>query len=1216
MKKHRLLFLWLSLLLCAVGARADEVQIGEGTATNSYLPTYAYYNYSLTQQIYTADEIGASGDIHSIAFNSSKAITRSLDIYLLATDKESFGSATDWEATSGAKKVFSGTVDFEAGDWTTIIFDTPYQYDGKSNLIVMVDDNTGSWESAPNFLCFNAAASAIRVYNDGTNYDPTDPSIYTGTVMDVKNQIILNIGDEPTCPKPTGLTVSDITNEGATLTWDAVEGTSYNLNILSESGEQDITGITSPYTITGLEAGTDYTVKVQAACSASDVSAWSSSKSFTTQLCAAEYQCEISYTLADSYGDGWGGNAISFVDKETGLEVANITIASGDSAEGTIALCNGRVYEILWVYGGSYSYPSECSFVITDVNGDEILNVAKGSAPTSNTTLLEYTMDCTVNPCMTPKDLTAGTPTPTSVELSWTADENQDAWEVVYSTDEGFNPDESETVESAKSNPFILEGLTPETTYYAYVRATCGEESFSKWSNMVTFTTDDACPMPKNVTVSDITANSANVSWEGNADNYEVRYAEETGSWLQYDDDTYATSIGSSSSNTWTWGVMYPGSMVTVDKLSKMAIAENHYNSNPITVKIYSGGDNAPGTLLYTEEVTPANTGVYSGVNIHEVTLAQAVPIHQGENLWITLTETGTFVLHACESSESNNDWVFDGESWDHIGNLASSLAGNGWMIRGYLLETDTWTTGSCTDNSFALDGLDPETDYVFQVRAKCDEESASKWANACFTTEKADAAPEIEITEVAATTATVDWTDKGADPVSWDLWYRLAGVTFENGELPNGWTTIDADNDGYNWEVENARSHSGSYCVISASYDNPTETALHPDNWLVSPEVTLGGSMTFWARGQDPNYASEHFAVYVSQGGIDLSEFTQVYPKSGEEITTGEYVQHTVDLSAYSGKGYVAIRHFNCSDMFLLNIDDILILEPDQKNDWVEMNELTSHPVTLEGLDPETDYEVQVRTHFASGDVSEWVNDYFITETLVTLFDDGDNNSEIIGDNDGATATVVLSGRTLFRDTKWNTICLPFNLTLEGSVLEGAIVKPLDNVTVTGNHITLAFGEPVTEIASGVPYIIKWEEAGEDIVNPAFVGVTIADGKPESQDFCDGNLSFVGYYDAWEINPDDNPDIWYLKADNTLTHTGKARTLKAFRTYFVISEDLARSNSFSIDFGDGETSTGITEIADSSAPDGYFNLQGVKFDKAPKQKGVYIVNGKKVVVK
>lgn len=48
--------------------KADEVTIGDpaGTTTNSYYPVYSLYNYSFTQQIYTAEEIGMAGTINSL----------------------------------------------------------------------------------------------------------------------------------------------------------------------------------------------------------------------------------------------------------------------------------------------------------------------------------------------------------------------------------------------------------------------------------------------------------------------------------------------------------------------------------------------------------------------------------------------------------------------------------------------------------------------------------------------------------------------------------------------------------------------------------------------------------------------------------------------------------------------------------------------------------------------------------------------------------------------------------------------------------------------------------------------------------------------------------------------------------------------------------------------------------------------------------------------
>ena len=176
------------------------------------------------------------------------------------------------------------------------------------------------------------------------------------------------------------------------------------------------------------------------------------------------------------------------------------------------------------------------------------------------------------------------------------------------------------------------------------------------------------------------------------------------------------------------------------------------------------------------------------------------------------------------------------------------------------------------------------------------------------------------------------------------------AGSTydFENSTM-QGWTTIDADGDGFNWEVaSNVMStgygHNASNdCVLSQSYSN-TYGALTPDNYLVSPQTTLGGQLIFYACAQDASYAAEHFGVAVSTtGNTSASAFTTIqewtmtakgagmpcaYTRSGNRAQ-GNWYQYVVDLSAYAGQtGYVAIRHFNCTDMFYLDVDDITIAD------------------------------------------------------------------------------------------------------------------------------------------------------------------------------------------------------------------------------------------------------------------------------------------------
>ena len=163
--------------------------------------------------------------------------------------------------------------------------------------------------------------------------------------------------------------------------------------------------------------------------------------------------------------------------------------------------------------------------------------------------------------------------------------------------------------------------------------------------------------------------------------------------------------------------------------------------------------------------------------------------------------------------------------------------------------------------------------------------------------------------------------------------------VDFESG-MPAGWTTIDADGDGYNWNLSSSTmgagyGHNGSSDMIfSQSYDN-NYGALTPDNYLVSPAVTLceGSTFSFWACAQDASWSAEHFGVAISDDGVNfgmVQEWTMT--AKGERYDgprgmrdQGSWYQYSVDLSDYAGEGrYIAIRHFNCTDMFYIDVDDI----------------------------------------------------------------------------------------------------------------------------------------------------------------------------------------------------------------------------------------------------------------------------------------------------
>ena len=172
----------------------------------------------------------------------------------------------------------------------------------------------------------------------------------------------------------------------------------------------------------------------------------------------------------------------------------------------------------------------------------------------------------------------------------------------------------------------------------------------------------------------------------------------------------------------------------------------------------------------------------------------------------------------------------------------------------------------------------------------------------------------------------------------------------YSAGRLQN-WTTIDADGDGNDWKLfaeTGYGHHSTDGVVVSYSYDNINQSALSPDNYLVSPQLSITNgnkSLTFYARAMDEAYPSDHFGVAVSTTVYNqpsafamVQEWTMTAKSAGREVRgmrsadrVGNWHRFTVDLSDYVGQDiYLAIRHFNSTDNFCLCIDDVVLAGQD----------------------------------------------------------------------------------------------------------------------------------------------------------------------------------------------------------------------------------------------------------------------------------------------
>lgn len=174
----------------------------------------------------------------------------------------------------------------------------------------------------------------------------------------------------------------------------------------------------------------------------------------------------------------------------------------------------------------------------------------------------------------------------------------------------------------------------------------------------------------------------------------------------------------------------------------------------------------------------------------------------------------------------------------------------------------------------------------------------------------------------------------------------RSVSEGFEDGFLPPCWTQIDADGDGQGWFLYSLEgtAYEGMNSAASASWTNGT--ALTPDNYLVSPQLTIGSNeeLTFYVAAQDTLYAEETYGVFVSTtGNTDPADFTD---ELISEFTPTQWTLKTIDMSAYAGQDvYIAFRHYNTTDQFYMKIDDIT-LPGTLTNECVE----NTGPVVIDG--------------------------------------------------------------------------------------------------------------------------------------------------------------------------------------------------------------------------------------------------------------------------
>lgn len=281
--KRLSLFCGFLLSLIVVNAQTFNVQVGNGTGTSSNNPISSCYGYTYSQQIYMAADISAAGGVPALIYkirfyyiSGPNTNSRNWTVYMGNSFKSQFASNTDWEPLANLNQVYTGNVTFPAANnWLEITLNTPFLWDGISNIVVAVDENQINYDCTINWQVTGTQFNTSIYYrSDVTNPDPAAPPTANSRALSAPNiqfefQQTPCAGLTPApgntlasqtslCLVPNNTTILSLQNN-----YGVNSGISYQWQENTGSGWTDIAGATAiSYAANGLANNVDYRCRV------------------------------------------------------------------------------------------------------------------------------------------------------------------------------------------------------------------------------------------------------------------------------------------------------------------------------------------------------------------------------------------------------------------------------------------------------------------------------------------------------------------------------------------------------------------------------------------------------------------------------------------------------------------------------------------------------------------------------------------------------------------------------------------------------------------------------------------------------------------------------------------------------------------------------------------------------------------------------------------
>ncbi len=482
---------------------------------------------------------------------------------------------------------------------------------------------------------------------------------------------------------------------------------------------------------------------------------------------------------------------------------------------------------------------------------------------------------------------------------------------------------------------------------------------------------------------------------------------------------------------------------------------------------------------------------------------------------------------------------------------------------------------------------VNPTTSGLFSVQVKATESSISLTRTFNIYVKPAEEQDENEYNEV--TTSEIDTPFSNTGNIFWPLNTggadQTASVVFGENDVNDLFTvkkiTVGSSLNGTNTFTIDDRNLGETRFGSSTSMINNAA-----ENNAVTFYVTLQDGYTF-----KPSQISVTATRFGTDGGnIDISWndngsstaliTKQIPNRDNATINYSTYAYNSFNNQSYSGTFGIKVNIYSLGSSKYIGLKDIII------NGTISGTKTTNQTKII---------------------LKETANDHFpYKKGKTTVFTD-----ESLPIN---YANVTLQ-RTL-SNSFWNSFCVPFNISQEqiNEIFGGGEVLEFSNAT----RSSVTFKTVTTGIRAGVPCLFK---PINSVTNPDFSQVNITASEEEIVE--ENGFRFEGHFARYDMATDQSE--YFLSTDGKLYYPNPNQNhLLGMRATFTIPPMIARQGIIRMIIDEDMVSEGLDVVDGLQSVDGGFmvsqpvyNLNGQKvgMTNSKLDKGVYIVNGKKVII-